>query len=269
MPRPTSPRRGGGAPAQPARAPRQGTLPFAAAGARPSASSKKAPAGARSNKKEHPPPGRTDLGRGSHLLFLPGHFPAPSADALLSALRSQVAWEQRDVTVWGRTVPQKRLVAYQACGVALTRPYSYSGLTLHPAPFSPSVLAVKSAVEAAAGCAFDTVLLNLYRDGSDCMGWHADGEPLYGPPPATIASASFGPARAYQLRPAPGEGTPHRLLEYALGHGDLLVMGGHCQAQWQHCVPARAGVAGVRVNLTFRATAGSKAAQGGGAAGTG
>jgi len=61
------------------------------------------------------------------------------------------------------------------------------------------VAAVKAAVEAVAGCAFDTALLNLYRDGADAMAWHADGEALYGPPPTVIGSASFGVARAFAM----------------------------------------------------------------------
>ena len=265
-PRPTSPSGRPAAASTPApRALRQSTLPFAAAG--PS-SSKKAAGGAKArgappSKKLLPPPGRLDLGAGAALLYLPAHFPAGAADALLAALRSEVDWEQRDVTVWGRTVPQRRLVAYQA-GPGSRAPYTYSGLTLAPSPFSPAVAAVKAAVEAVAGCAFDTALLNLYRDGADAMAWHADGEALYGPPPTVIGSASFGVARAFQLRPTPGgraEGRPDlpaTRIEYALGHGDVLVMSGTTQRDWQHAVPPRC-FGGVRVNLTFRATAAFKA----------
>jgi len=198
MPRPTSPSGRPAAASTPApRAPRQSTLPFAAAG--PS-SSKKAAGGAKArgaptSKKLLPPPGRLDLGAGAALLYLPAHFPAGAADALLAALRSEVDWEQRDVTVWGRTVPQRRLVAYQA-GPGSRAPYTYSGLTLAPSPFSPAVAAVKAAVEAVAGCAFDTALLNMYRDGADAMAWHADGEALYGPPPSSCAPRRAGGRRA-------------------------------------------------------------------------
>ena len=40
-------------------------------------------------------------------------------------------------------------------------------------------------------------------------------------------------------------------LSYDVGHGDLLVMGGACQHQWQHCVP-KVRHAGPRISITFR-----------------
>jgi alkylated DNA repair dioxygenase AlkB len=237
----------------PAKALRQATLAFgqkATAATRPGRASVLRPA-----------PGRLDLSSTAHLLYLPAHFPPADADALLNALRTEVDWLARDVTVWGRTVPQKRLVAYQADRGS--PPYAYSGLTLVPSPWTPAVQAIRAAVETIAGTRFDTCLLNLYRDGRDCMGWHADNEVLYGPPssPKTIASASFGSPRAFQLRPTPG-GTadngpstlPASRIEYELGRGDVLLMCGTAQRDWQHAVPARVRAGGVRVNLTFRAT---------------
>lgn len=204
-----------------------------------------------------PPPGRCDLSPGAHVLYLPSHFSPGASASLFTALQAEVHWLQRDVTVWGRTVPQRRLVAYQADRGA--RPYTYSGLTLAPAGWSPAVASIRAAVEAAAGGArFDTCLLNLYRDGTDCMGWHADNEALYGgaDAPKTIASASFGAGRAFQLRPTPGGRADGRAkLEFELGGGDLLLMCGTTQRDWQHAVPARAKVGGVRINLTFRKTA--------------
>ena len=255
---------GGSAPPPPPPPPRtlrQATLPFG------TTTSKKAagPQGRRPAAPPfHPPPGALDLGHGARLLYLPAAI--PDADgAILRALETEVEWLQRDVTVWGRTVPQRRLVAYQARPLA--QPYSYSGLALPPTPWTPAVATIKAAVEAAAGCAFDTCLLNLYRDGTDAMAWHADGDALYGPPPNTIASASFGAGRAFQLRPTPAgvaDGSPAipaSRIELTLGGGDVLLMQGTTQRDWQHAVPPRARVGGVRVNLTFRATAAFKELQ--------
>lgn len=53
-----------------------------------------------------------------------------------------------------------------------------AGLQLQPLPFTPALLELKGAVEREAGEEFDSVLLNMYRDGSDHMGWHADNEKL-------------------------------------------------------------------------------------------
>ena len=46
---------------------------------------------------------------------------------------------------------------------------------------------------------FNSVLLNLYRDGQDSMGWHSDDESELGPAPA-IASLSLGEPRRFLLR---------------------------------------------------------------------
>jgi alkylated DNA repair dioxygenase AlkB len=55
-------------------------------------------------------------------------------------------------------------------------------------------------VDLAAGSpGFNSCLLNLYRHGHDCVGWHADNERLYGPDP-TIGSVSFGECREFLLR---------------------------------------------------------------------
>ena len=40
-----------------------------------------------------------------------------------------------------------------------------------------------------------------------------------------------------------------------MGHGDLVVMGGACQHEWEHTVPKEAGVAGPRMSITMRHSA--------------
>ena len=97
---------------------------------------------------------------------------------------------------------------------------------------------------------FNCVLLNLYRDGQDSMGWHSDDEPELGPDPS-VASLSLGATRRFQLRRRRDRRTR---VDLDLRHGSLLVMGPPTQAHWQHAVPKRpkASGAGPRVNLTFR-----------------
>ncbi len=44
-----------------------------------------------------------------------------------------------------------------------------------------------------------------------------------------------------------------RLYKTALGGcGDVLIMEGNCQRDWQHTIPKRARCQGMRINLTFR-----------------
>lgn len=235
---------------------RQAALSWAAVGG-PSAGAPTQPA----RKGRAPPPrpgpaGRLDLGAGSIVVYAPRAVPA-SGD-LLAALLAEVEWLQKDVTVFGRTTPQRRLVAFLNAPGRCVPPYTYSRLTLHPAPWPAPVAAAADAVIAAAVAAglppprFNCVLANLYRDGADCMAWHADAEgAAYGPRGSdiVIGSASFGTARDFVLRRNADHGDR---VTYSLACGDVLIMAGATQAHWQHAVPARAAAGGPRVNLTFR-----------------
>ena len=69
---------------------------------------------------------------------------------------------------------------------------------------------------------FNSCLLNHYRSGNDCVGWHADDETLYGKD-STICSVSLGQARDFQLRE---KANKWRKLTYSLGDGDFFVMSG-------------------------------------------
>lgn len=197
-------------------------------------------------KAEQGVKGLTDLGDLAAVNYLPRTWSPAASARLLIELKDEVAWEHREVRVMGRTVMQPRLVAYMADDTSLA--YTYSGLTLTPLPWSPAVQEIKAALEASSGASFNSCLLNLYRDGSDTMGWHSDNEPLYGKHP-TIGSASFGASRDFVLR---HNQERTRKLSFPLGHGDVLLMTGATQDHWMHCIPKRAGIDAPRVNLTFR-----------------
>ena len=106
----------------------------------------------------------------------------------LPLVREAIDWQQRSVVVYGKAHPQPRLTRWYG-----PRPYPYSGLTWPAAPFPGVLLELAEKVSQAAGVRFDSVLCNLYRDGQDCVGWHADDEPLFGPDPV-VASLSYGAA---------------------------------------------------------------------------
>ncbi|GFH31749.1 DNA repair, partial [Haematococcus lacustris] len=95
-------------------------------------------------------------------------------------------------------------------------------LKLQPVPIPPELATLWSSVEHLAGAQFNSLLMNHYRDGSDCVGWHADNEKLYGPNP-TIASLSFGQPREFIMR---CNAAPDFQLGFNLGQGDMLVMAG-------------------------------------------
>ena len=174
-------------------------------------------------------------------LYYDAAFFAPDvAEALFDQLRQDTPWKQE--VSRGRPFP--RLTAWYADpGLS----YSYSGVTHHNMAWTPALLEVKRRVEEASGAAFNSLLLNRYRDGRDSIGMHADDEPELGSNPV-VASVSLGAVRDFVLRhKATGEE-----ITFRLAHGSLLVMGGTCQRHWLHGVPKTAMAIGERINLTFR-----------------
>ena len=172
-----------------------------------------------------------------------GFFGPDEALALFDALRAEIRWERHRVRIRGREVDCPRLSGWEGDAT-----YAYSGITLRPAPWTARVAAVRRRIEAATGETFNSVLANLYRDGADRLGWHADDEPELGPAPV-IASASFGAPRRFLLRPKRGGGAS---VPIVLEPGSLLVMRGPTQRHWLHSVPPTRRPVGPRINLTFR-----------------
>ena len=168
---------------------------------------------------------RIPLSDNAWLLYDTGHIPAHEADSLFTQLRDTVPWKQEGRPP--RMFP--RLTAWYA-NPGLT--YSYSGVTHQAVPWTAELLDVKHRAEAAAGTSWNSLLLNLYRDGRDSIGFHADDEPELGTNPV-IGSISLGAERRFVMKHvASGE-----KLEFALPHGSLLVMGGTSQHHWRHGVP--------------------------------
>jgi alkylated DNA repair dioxygenase AlkB len=172
--------------------------------------------------------------------YLPGW--QPSAAATFDGLSREVDWEQHDITLFGRTVPTPRLTAWMA-----DAPYRYSGVVNRPRPWPPALAAIRQRLSTELGVDFNSCLANLYRDGSDSMGYHSDDEPELGPEP-TIASVSLGARRTFTLR----HRTTRERWSWPLGEGDLLVMSGESQRDYAHAVPKTARPVGARMNLTFR-----------------
>ena len=108
--------------------------------------------------------------------------------------------------------------------------------------------AIRKRVEDLTGTSFNGVLLNLYRDGRDSMGWHSDDEPELGRKPV-IASLSLGAPRRFVFRALKNHAHKFRLI---LNHDSLLIMSGETQSHWQHALPKTTKPVATRINLTFR-----------------
>lgn len=147
--------------------------------------------------------------------------------------------------MFGRRVKVPRLCTW--CGDdGVVYRYSH---TVHRANGWPlPVESLRERLRTQLGIRFNFVLANLYRDGNDAMGWHADDESELGEWPC-IASLSFGAPRRFDLRARDGTGRRTSLM---LESGSLLLMWGSSQRRWQHALPRMKGAIGPRINLTFR-----------------
>lgn len=170
-------------------------------------------------------------------------FVAPDeAEQLFDLLYTTVPWEQKHITMFGKTLPVPR----ETCWFGETG-YAYSGIRNDPHPWTAELLCLREEIEKQTGGSYNSCLANLYRDGSHKVDWHADNEPGLGPTPM-IASLSLGATRTFKLRHVETKTT----FDYELHSGSLLVMYGSCQTEWLHAVPRRSRVDQPRINLTFR-----------------
>jgi alkylated DNA repair dioxygenase AlkB len=173
-------------------------------------------------------------------------IPRPQSDAYFAALLDLVDWEQHLIRIHGREIASPRLSAWYGDPDAH---YSYSGLSLEPRPWLPVIADLKARVETACGAPFNSVLLNLYRDGVDSMGWHSDDEHELGERPV-IASLSLGATRRFRLRHRRRKELEPVAID--LESGSLLIMKGDTQRFWKHQIAKTRRVVEARVNLTFR-----------------
>ncbi|WGD35092.1 alpha-ketoglutarate-dependent dioxygenase AlkB [Olleya sp. YS] len=181
----------------------------------------------------------------AEISYFPNFFNQEEANQFYKVLLNDIPWQQDDITIFGKTYAQPRLTALLADN---NKPYSYSNITMHPHVFDSALNEIKKRVEQHVGITFTTCLANLYRDGQDSNGWHADNEKELGKNP-TIASVSFGEARYFNLKHRHNKNLKQKLL---LEHGSLLLMKGETQHHWLHQIAKTKKVVKPRINLTFR-----------------
>jgi len=177
--------------------------------------------------------------------YYPHFFDAEKSKMLFEKLLNEIPWQQDNITVFGKTHPQPRLTCLFGNE---GKPYSYSNIVMQPHHWNPLLMFIKNEIEEVCLENFTTVLLNLYRDGKDSNGWHADNEKELGRNPV-IASVSFGAERSFHLQ---HNTITDAKLKITLENGSLLLMKGETQHFWKHQIPKTAKTLQPRINLTFR-----------------
>jgi alkylated DNA repair dioxygenase AlkB len=159
--------------------------------------------------------------------WLPGHA------ELFDQLLAEAPWQQRRRQMYDRRVLEPRLVA------------AWPAERLGDLP--DRLRDVRVAMADRYGVEFDSVLVNLYRDGRDGVAWHGDTV-RHRLPETVVVTVGLGERRRFLLRHGDHGPVAHTLRS---GHGDLVVMGGRCQHEWQHTVPKEVH-AGARMSVTMR-----------------
>ncbi|MDQ1688515.1 MAG: hypothetical protein QOK42_1490 [Frankiaceae bacterium] len=176
---------------------------------------------------------RIELDADSWVDYCPGWL--GGADALFAELAADARWQQRTVRMWERELPEPRLTA----GWSVDR---------EDGDLPVSLSALCTPLSQRYGVDFDRVWVNLYRDGSDSVAWHGDRNRHVMTRPV-VATVSLGARRRFLLRK---RGTTKALHELHPGEGDLVVMGGACQSDWEHTVPKTTKPVAPRMSVTIR-----------------
>ena len=173
-----------------------------------------------------------ELDSHSSVVHIPGLI--TGHDELLHQLSTLTEWEQRRRWMYNRTVDEPRLTLEYRDFVAV-----------------PAFIAqIAGELGAYCGLVFDKVWMNWYRDHRDSTGWHAD-RPANVPATATVPVLSLGSTRRFLLRPDGGG----RSTTFIPAGGDVLIMTGRCQRDWQHSVPKQQTPAGPRMSVNFSSSA--------------
>jgi alkylated DNA repair dioxygenase AlkB len=112
---------------------------------------------------------------------------------------------------------------------------------------SPLIKYIRDEIITKLGIRPNFVLVNLYRDGEDYIGYHSDSEnnldQCY-----PILGVTFGAVRPFRLR----DKTTQETYEVLLENGSCVGMFPLCQSKYKHSVPKSKKVKTGRISLPFR-----------------
>jgi alkylated DNA repair dioxygenase AlkB len=177
-------------------------------------------------------------------LLIPKFFQLAQTAQLFQQIMDVTPWEMPEMVIFGKKYPQ---AGFSTWFTDTSVSYVYSGITRTPHVMTPLLHDVMGQCALASGAEYNSVLVNLYRDGNDSVSWHSDNEEINGSEP-TIASVSLGATRRFDLRHKESGETVRVDLE----DGSLLVMAGLSQHCWVHQIAKTKAKVGPRINLTFR-----------------
>jgi alkylated DNA repair dioxygenase AlkB len=178
------------------------------------------------------PPRRIALDERSWVEHVPGWL--AGAEALFAHLLECAPWRQRERRMFERWLLEPRLTA-EIRDLSSAR--------------HPSLRDAADALSSRYGVRYDSLWLNLYRDGRDSTAWHGDRISCRREE-CVVPVLTLGATRRFLLKPRRGGSS----LALRPAAGDLIVMGGRCQRDWVHAVPKTPDPVDARISINFQSS---------------
>ena len=166
--------------------------------------------------------------------------------SLFNLLKSETEWVQNDIVIYGKKHKIPRLNKWYG-----SVNMNYSNINFEAKPLTKVLDKIRKKIEQETRSCYNSVLMNLYRNGNDSMGWHSDDENIYNPK-APIASLSLGGSRWMKFKKKTKKGLGKKTLKLRLKTGDLILMKHPTQEMLKHSIPKSSTDIEERINLTFR-----------------
>lgn len=180
----------------------------------------------------------------AELILIDNFFTKEESDRFYEKILHQTKWREYEMEMYDKIVTAPRMISWY-------EDKDNIGADQNGPDWTYDLLTIRGRVERETQLEFNSLLLNLYRNGNDGVAWHSDKEHNSGPNPI-IASVTFGETRMFRLRHKFRKDVPQ--VEIPLHHGSFLLMAGTTNSFWQHQVPKTAKNVLPRINLTFRRT---------------
>jgi len=209
---------------------------------------------------------------GACVTYDPHFLPPDEAEGYLHGLLAALEFNTEEESQVRRPFSREKIAiprrqtAYGDPGTS----YTFAGCRVPARPWIPLLSTLREVLRVRTGATPNFVLINYYRSGRDCIGWHADDERDLGDAP-TILSLSLGAPRDFQFRhreafPQARQAARRPELQTVtlpLPSGSLLIMRDPTNKDWKHQLPRRGGrqaaTIGARLNLTWRQVVGRSA----------
>jgi len=180
-----------------------------------------------------------------NIFYFPNFLSKEKSDFLYKKFHNHIPWEKYQIKIFGKIYDQPRLTSFHSIG---NKKYNYSQIGIKKNFMTKNLKSLLNQIHGKTDYRFNSVLLNLYRDGMDSNGWHSDNEPELGSDPK-IASITLGEERFFHIKHRKIKDLKYKIL---LKHGSLLIMGEKSQTEWIHQIPKTKKKIKPRINLTYR-----------------